>query len=345
MLSSLRPLPHRAVPLSAALAAVAFTLAGSAAAQAPRLEHDSSEATGKALQRTFDKAVSAQERGDFATACPLFAQVVEALPEKLGAKLALAGCYEGAGKLASAAAAYRAASALATKLRDGRGKLATDKSTELEVKAARLTVEVPDGVRALPGLVVTRDGRVVEASQLAHPLLADPGEVMVAASAPGKKPWSAKVTVTADGARVALPMLEDLAPEGGPTLPLVRAVEVEAPVEPAPARPWWPFLAGGAGLVSAGLAVGFGVDQMAAQKDFDASCKTLPRNGPACDGTSARLYRDFGLWIGLGAAGLGGIVAGTVGLVTRPGPRAAAPASASFTVVPMGTGAALVGRF
>src|SRR4051794_27618056 len=76
--------------------------------------------------RLFEEAGRAQDRGAYDEACPKFAKVVELEPAKVGAKLALADCYELAGKLASAVAAYRAAGARAAEAGDPRKQLADE---------------------------------------------------------------------------------------------------------------------------------------------------------------------------------------------------------------------------
>jgi hypothetical protein len=301
--------------------------------------------------RLFEEAGQAADRHAYDEACPKFAKVVELEPAKLGAKLALADCYEQAGKLASAVAAYRAAGVRAAEAGDPRKKLADEKIAELSARAPRVTILVPDTLRSLPGLTVLRDGAPVDAAEWNQPVLSDPGEHTIYVGASGKKPWSGKVTVIVGAtSEVVIGGLEDLAPPALPALP--PPVTPEAAPTPAAARtpaaheravPTWAWVTGGLGIVSAGAAVAFGVDQAAAQRDFDAGCKTLPRDETACSATSTRLYRDFGLWIGLGAAGVAALTAAAVGALAPPPRRK--PAAASVWIAPRGAGVGLVGSF
>jgi hypothetical protein len=300
----------------------------------------------------FEEAGRAQDRRAFEYACPKFAKVVELEPAKVGAKLALAECYAQAGKLASALAAYRAAAARAAEVGDPRQKYAEERAAELEAKAPRVNVEVPGTLRSLPGLTVLRDGAALEASQWNQAVPTDPGEHTISVAAPGKKPWSGKVTVTAGAiAQIVIGGLEDAFTMGETPKPAPPSV---APgPDPtggeqlgAPSRkvPVWAWVSGGLGLAAGGVAVGFAVDQAAAQRGFDAQCKSSPGN-MGCGDRTARLWRDFGLWIGLGTASVAWLTGATVGIATAPRHAAPAPIRASFWIDPHGSGAALLGHF
>jgi hypothetical protein len=88
------------------------------------------------------------------------------------------------------------------------------------------------------------------------------------------------------------------------------------------------------------VAVGFVVDQQATQRDVydhcdELHCTTSDGFDPAA--ANARLDRDFGLFVGLGAASLGAIGAGLVGLVVTAGEggeKAEAPTTARATFAP-----------
>jgi hypothetical protein len=68
-----------------------------------------------AAERLYEVATAAMDKGDYATACPKLEEVVRLVPDGIGAKLTLAECYEGAGRLASAWAVYGTARAVAAK--------------------------------------------------------------------------------------------------------------------------------------------------------------------------------------------------------------------------------------
>jgi hypothetical protein len=290
----------------------------------------------------FDEAGRAQDLRAFDEACPKFARVVELEPAKLGAKLALAACYEQAGKLASAVTAYRAAAYRAAESGDARQKLAYDKAAELDAKAPHVTLDLSETLRSLPELSVAIDGVPLDASRWSLPVSLDPGDRAVSVGAAGKKAWSRTLHLEAGSStQIVLVGLEDISPPA-PARPAGLTV-------PAPPRgiPPWVWAAGGLGLASGAVAVGFGVDQAATQRDFNAHCKTLQRDEVGCSERSSRIYRDFGAWIGLGVAGAGGILAAAVGIATstRRSQPVGARARASFWVAPYGAGAALLGRF
>src|SRR5688572_6405870 len=120
---------------------------------------------------------------DYAAACPKLAESYR-LDPATGSLLALALCYERAGKLASAWVAYTDAAARAK--REGqtdREQGAKARARELEPKLARLivNVEAPD----TPGLEVTRDGVQLGAAALGSAIPVDHGEHVVEARAPG----------------------------------------------------------------------------------------------------------------------------------------------------------------
>src|SRR5262245_14421848 len=110
-------------------------------------------------QALYEQAVAAMDKKDYASACPSLEEVVRLIPEGVGAKLTLAECYEGAGRLASAWTGYALAEAAAAKENQReREQKAHARAEALKPKLARLTIVVPEAVRALPGLAITRDG-------------------------------------------------------------------------------------------------------------------------------------------------------------------------------------------
>src|SRR5262245_50638556 len=64
-----------------------------------------------AAQSLYDKASTLLEEKKYAEACPKLEEVTRLVPEALGAKLALAECYEAINKLSSAWTLYAAVEA------------------------------------------------------------------------------------------------------------------------------------------------------------------------------------------------------------------------------------------
>ena len=224
---------------------------------------DDARATAQGL---FDEAMKLMEQHAYDRACPKLKDVVEMQPRKVGALMELARCHEEWGKTALAWSYYRAAADTAAALSDPREAKARAKVGDLATRLPKLIVDVAPANRTSKGFTVQRDDHELSAAEWSTPLPADPGKHVVVASAPGKKRWSGDVMVEprAATARVAVPELED---ESGPAPP--RA----APDAGARASaPVWPWIVGGLGVVSLGVATGFGIDGLKARSELYALC-------------------------------------------------------------------------
>lgn len=193
------------VVASALLVSVAFIRPALAESPAPVGRAEALFVAGKALL----------ERHEYVRACPLLKDSFD-LDPGTGALLALAICFEGQGKLASAAAAYQTVAARAAEeQRADRVEVARNRGDALKEQLSTITIVPPvDG--SLPaGFSIRRDGAPVEAAQLAVPLPFDGGEHVIDASATGKKAWSARVWLATAGDRriVTVPTLEDAVAE------------------------------------------------------------------------------------------------------------------------------------
>lgn len=171
----------------------------------------------------FREGKQLMEQKDYVAACPKLAESYR-LDPATGSLLALALCYERAGKLASAWVAYTDAAARAK--REGqtdRERGAEARARELEPKLAKLIVEVeaPD----TPGIEVIRDGVHLGAAALGSAIPVDPGEHVVEARAPGREPF--REVVEATGSEELTVVV--------PQLALVTEDASEAPPEPAAA--------------------------------------------------------------------------------------------------------------
>jgi hypothetical protein len=161
--------------------------------------------------------------GDYANACPKFASS-KGLDPAPSTDLALASCYEKAGKLASAWDAYRAAAAGG----GAKGRAAKKKAAAIESKLSRLTITVAPSAQ-VTGLEVHCQDERVQALQWGMAVPRDAGEYEIQATAPGKKTWSTRVELRANKQSlvVDVPPLEDAQPA-----PNAQTV---ASAEPAPA--------------------------------------------------------------------------------------------------------------
>jgi hypothetical protein len=168
-----------------------------------------------AAQALFDEARRLMADKRPAEACPKLEES-QRLDPGLGTLLNLAECQAQVGKTASAwsnylEAAYQAKNTGQTK-REGTARA---HAAALEPKLSKLTILAP---LAKAGVAIQRDGAPLAASVVGVPVPVDPGEHTVSASAPGKKPWVAKVQVVGDGAQltVSVPALEDADPSAPP---------------------------------------------------------------------------------------------------------------------------------
>lgn len=323
----------------------ALTLALSALAGAARAQPDPAAAAAQAL---FDAARERMERGLYDEACPKLEEALRLAPGAVGAKLRLGECYEGQGRLASAWAMYVAAESAARAAGQAeREQRAREGAARVDPRVSRITVAVPPVLRALPGLVVWRDGVAVGAGQWGEPIPVDGGRHEVSAAAPGKARWTRALDVPVERGvvRVEIGPLVDLPPPfvPAPQLPL-SSLRAEAPQR----APVWAWLLGAGGLALGAAGAGFGIDCVvvgARQADLcgpglDHCERASPRYDPASD--NARRARDYGLFLGFSGAGLGALIAATAGLVTA---RRAPSTTALPWVLPGGGGVLLGGRF
>src|SRR5688500_12365728 len=140
----------------------------------------------------------------YAEACPKF-EASQEMDPGLGTMLNLAECYEKTGKTASAWAQYREAIPIARAAGSkARQDLATERAKALEERLSTLTIRAMTGDDDDAHLEIRRDGVPVQRAELGSPIPVDPGEHVIEAVAPGKQPWSSKVQVGADAAKVSV---------------------------------------------------------------------------------------------------------------------------------------------
>lgn len=252
-----------------------------------------------------------------AAACPKLAESYK-LDPATGTLLALALCYEGQGRTASAWAAYtEAASRAHNEKNPEREQAAKERAAALEPRLARIAVEIAPGAEKPAGLTITRDGEVVGDGSLGVPIPVDPGEHELTAKAAGKAPIAQKVRVgegetrrVAVGPFAAAPGSEG--PSGDSASPgfftPLRTVGVAAGA------------AGVLGLGAAGVLTGLALSKKA---ESDKDCQ-----GDVCGATGFDVRKDArslgdGATIALVAGGV--LAAAGITLVIVGGPRAAAP--------------------
>lgn len=277
--------------------------------------------------------------GDFASACPRLEEVVRLEPDGAGAKVKLAECYEGAGRLASAFAMYTIAeaSARAAKQAD-REQWARSRAASLKPRLSTVTIVVEENTAKLPDLVVFRDGMKVGSAQWGTDIPVDGGEIVITAEASGWKAIREVLTVKPEGDTKVFTIVLERQPVMLPPQAEPRVIEltsaplpaaVQAPAGQLPAVPTWAWVTGGIGILSGLVGIGFRVDGAVIEADQADACGAKRNACPAdydVDGTNARKQRDFALFVGLGVSGAvaaGAAVIGAAVGLTRSGAQTA----------------------
>jgi hypothetical protein len=172
------------------------------------------------------------KQGKLAAGCDKLA-ASERLEASVGTLLNLGDCREKLGKLASSWASFRKAEAMAKRTGgdEKRQAEAARRAAQLELRMSHLVIDVPSRV---DGLVVRRDGEIVDEAQWSTPLPVDPGTYTIVVEAPGHVPWRTTATFTAGSRRQAItvPRLER-APDQPATPPaLMPGLDPAPPSEP-----------------------------------------------------------------------------------------------------------------
>jgi hypothetical protein len=249
--------------------ALVVTLAAVLSAPGARARADDTGPEGAALA-LFAEGRRLMEAGDFADACPKFAESKRLAPG-VGTALNLALCYEKLGKTASAWSQYLEAAASA------REKGQTERQTAAAARAARLEPELLHATITVAPQIgvgsveVKLDGRVLPKELWGAPTPVDPGPHEVEASAPGMQSWSSAMTVEAGLPSTLLVPALAVAPAGAPPEPVILPL---GPMGTPPPREselkTAGILVGAAGTVAMGLGIAF------------ALAATSEKNGAEC---------------------------------------------------------------
>ncbi|WP_437588357.1 PEGA domain-containing protein [Sorangium sp. So ce1000] len=322
--------------------AVAVALGGAAAhAQQPSRDPVAAEALFKAARALVDK-------GDDAAGCPKF-EASLALNPSASTQINIARCREREGKLATAWHDYQRALVLNRETAGEQRKrsleeIANKAIAALEPRVPKLVIVVKG---APAGVEVQRDGTALPAAALGEPLPADPGPHEIRASAPGHEAETRAITL-AEGETATVELTLRPAAAASAVNPPVKADEA-----PGGGTPTWAWISGAAGIALVGASVGFLIDDLSAISALREGCRDVP-GGTYCDpgydfaSDNARKNRDFGLFVGLGGAGLAAMGAAVYGIVRSGSAKEPAPAPAAVAlpwIAPSGAGASISGSF
>lgn len=297
-------------------------------------------------QQAFQEARALFAAGKVAEACPKFAAAAQLSPTP-GVRLNLSDCYAKLGKSASAWSKADEALALAERAGDtAAAEEARTRKKALESKLSYVTIAVT-APRA-SGLALTLDGEKLPEAVWGTALPADPGEHVIAASAPGRKAWSSKATLAAEAARITVTV---------PVLEAEAASATATATAPAPAdaatgssgglQRTIGLVTAAAGVVGLGVGTVFGLSAKSKKSDYE---QHQGPDGRCVDAECAALSEDA-----LGAARLstigfvaGGVLAAAGAVLWLTAPSNTGDGT-SVALVPSagaaGVGANVLGRF
>ncbi len=164
-----------------------------------------------AAQELFDAATALTKQGEYAGACPKFAES-ERLDPQIGTLFWLADCQEHIHKLASAWANFIDAAERARSVQKAdHAKEAQGRADALKGRLNKLILVVSEETAAAPGLEVRRDDVVVGAAQFGVPVPVDTGKHVIKVSASSKRAWETTVESTGESNTftVTIPMLKE----------------------------------------------------------------------------------------------------------------------------------------
>ncbi|MFO0586699.1 MAG: hypothetical protein U0441_04140 [Polyangiaceae bacterium] len=278
--------------LSLAFASVAFAGDPPKGGAAPASEPVKTDA-GAAAQDLFDQGIKLMTDGKFAEACPKL-EASNRAAWAPGTTINLADCYEHVGRLASAWAKFLEAEPHFRNRTppDPRADIAKKRAEALYPKLSRVEIDVPDASKA-PGLVVKRDGDVVDESQWGNALPVDAGKHVVEVTAPGRVAWKWEADVQGTTpAKVEVPALVASATASTATA-TASGAPTTAPTESGMATQ--KKIAIGAGALGvAGLVLGgvTGVLTLGKVADSNKTCAKLDDGTFRCDAAGGALRDD-----------------------------------------------------
>lgn len=252
----------------------------------------------QALEEKYKAALAERDAGNFEIACPKLSDIVKQRadasgdPSKgLGARLELAVCFEGWGKLASAGEQYALVEKFASAAgQKERSKRARERAVALLPRVARIRIRVPQSVVRLTGVSISLDGNRLERELWDTLIPVDRGRHSVTVEATGRLPWKGLTGAVTDGVRVSVvvkePRVDGLHVGQDESLemtsePVPEEAESETP------RPWQRPLAYGIfglGMVGIGVAAGLAVDAADKLRQSNTSCTPAGGKSPdLCD--------------------------------------------------------------
>ncbi len=228
-------------------------------------------------QQLFRQGRAMMSEGKVAEACVKFEGAAQLSPTA-GVRLNLAECWAKLGRTASAWAKYEEAQTLAERAGDAAAaQVARERRAELEPRLSFLTIAVP-AEAVVDGLEISRDGMRLPPAAWNTPVPVDPGDHMVVARAPRRKPWSERPSVAGAGVRlsVLVPVLAFDPMEGStgsppvdPSEPPLASSDVAVRDGRDDTQRTIALVTGGVGVIGLGVGTYFGFRAMAKQDEYE----------------------------------------------------------------------------
>jgi serine/threonine-protein kinase len=325
-----------------------------------RLAHAQPNPQQAALAEALvERGKEQMEQGKLEEACRSFEEADRVSDSwATGALAKLAECHEKAGRLASAWGTWVKAELAASRAgKKDRADYAKGRAADLDPRVPKLTIVVPEGLSALPGVEVLRDGVQLPRTEWGLPIRVDAGRRTIRIAAPSRVAWEVTIELRSGDAQILAPAsLGDSArvidapssiaeDPGAP--PGAGGVAASPDGAPGRVQRTVGLTVGIAGL--AGLAVAGGLGVATLTKGADASfvcgpklCATQAEPGAVLANDARKLQSGaivtavFG-----GAAVASGAVVYLMAPRARSGPRVGAPPARGVAVVVRVGGASL----
>jgi hypothetical protein len=327
----------------------------------------------EAAEMRFQEALQLMKVGNFAAACPKLVES-QRMDPAVGTLLYLGECYDRNGQTALAWATFVAAAESARRdNQPDREKTALDRANDLIARVSKLTIKVPPEAR-VAGLQVKLDGAVMSEANWGVATALDPGDHIIEATAPGRMPWSSRVTILPRRTQPVL-VVPVLAPEtldaswrppmAGQTPPPQkqartdwtllpqRAPEADSGTNDGSTQRLIGIAAGGVGV--AGFAVGAIFGLVSKSKESDSLQYCSPTDDTSCKHEGVVMITDAKrdariANVGFVVGGLG-LVTGAVLYLTAPQPNTSKSTTRTSDVriapllAPTAAGVAVAGQY
>lgn len=156
----------------------------------------SDPAIEREAQALLESAVELMQAKQFPQACRKLETVLQKLPKATGARLELAHCYKGEGRLASSLREYvHVESEARLAGQKSRVAEASKNATTLAQIVGKLQIDVPQDVATIVGLNITLNGETVAPTSWGMAIPVDAMEYEIKVAAPGRTSWIRRIVV------------------------------------------------------------------------------------------------------------------------------------------------------